>query len=1363
MRIHHSINRGNRCGIPVRWSIIIFLFGPLGGLLQAAPLSIAIIDHQDIYTNTKGLGACLTDLGQTYTDLTDGLLAGGAVDLTGFNTFIIGSHAAANTVIQSALKTAEAVMWSFVEQGGTIIMLTQADQNRADETWMERPAQAHRCDLDFGTVYRIRTAHSLFNRPNTINDADLSGWSYNSWPGSWESFDLFRGMGVLAGNHATAPTYGTILEAGWGSGRALLLAMAPDKARNIGNAQAIAQAPRLLSNLLVYAQDVQGGLLPPVVLYENPLAIAIVEFQDTWTNTKGLGQSLADMGYGYTDLTPALLAGGAINLTGYNTFIIGSHVVQNTTLQTALTNAKTTLNSFVNRGGAVIMMTQADQYRANEDWLATPANVVRCDTDFDAVFRIQNNHQLFQQPNVITDSHLTGWQYLGSQTWPTSWESFNTFQNVGALAGNRASDPTLATLLESGWGYGRAVLTSLAPDKARNIGNAQAKTQAPRLVQNLMRYAADVQNGRVKNVVINSGGYVEPIQGVVYHDLDGDGMRDAGEPGLAGVGVSDSVDLVLTGTDGRYRLPNSGSNATLIYISIPSGYSKSFDWYRHIHAASSGSVFDFALRAGDESGPFDFVQVTDIHIGGSGGKNLYIEALAQINQLAHRPALIVATGDLVNTGTNTIQYTDYAAAIATSTVPVFNVFGNHDIGGTTGNYRAFLGPDYYSFSYGNCHFLVVNSVYQTSLQSNWIDTDLRQLRGSKKLFIFQHYYPTESEHNRFAAFPADAVFSGHWHSQHSVQVGSMRSYNSPNLLFGGIDCSPAGFKIVSVDGSTLSSRVRYRADGRWIRIVSPNDSVITPRLGMTVAVNAYDATGDFVTMSYVIKRNEQQVAAGNLARKGEWSWTGILADRALAAGPCSIFVTGTTDQGQTATSSADFTVWNRGRATPIPTGNWPQFGGGPSRGGKAVSTTLTSPLGISWMTHTEGTIDFASPILYQNSVYIGVKNRGDFTANGVLALNARDGGIRWFTSTPAAVSHSVAVNVSRVYACSHGGLLHVFDRDTGQQIHQRTLGSTVQRFLYGAPVVSDGRVFAGTYGYFASFDENTVTQQWSQVYGADWISSNASPATNGSIVIVPANWATNSIRGVSATDGLTAWEYAIQGLHGSPVISGSMVVFTSYDGQLVALNATTGALAWSVSIGGPSATTPAISGNTIIAGGTGSIRAHRLDNGQLLWDYPVPGSPLKMSPYNNTTAALIGSPTIVGDVAYVPTGSGRLYALGLATGDLRWSMDFGAPILSAPCISGNTLYLTTYDGHVYALTDSSGFGSPADLDSDGDVDAADLNNYLNCATGDRLGPLSAYCVVADLDADQDVDMDDFAILQRCLSGTNQPAAPDCAD
>ncbi len=70
---------------------------------------------------------------------------------------------------------------------------------------------------------------------------------------------------------------------------------------------------------------------------------------------------------------------------------------------------------------------------------------------------------------------------------------------------------------------------------------------------------------------------------------------------------------------------------------------------------------------------------------------------------------------------------------------------------------------------------------------------------------------------------------------------------------------------------------------------------------------------------------------------------------------------------------------------------------------------------------------------------------------------------------------------------------------------------------------------------------------------------------------------------------------------------------------------------------------------------------------------------------------------------------------------------------------------------------------PGDFDTDGDIDADDIDAFVDCTTGPRLGPVASECQWADFNDDDDVDMGDFSILQGCISIGAESADPSCND
>jgi len=70
---------------------------------------------------------------------------------------------------------------------------------------------------------------------------------------------------------------------------------------------------------------------------------------------------------------------------------------------------------------------------------------------------------------------------------------------------------------------------------------------------------------------------------------------------------------------------------------------------------------------------------------------------------------------------------------------------------------------------------------------------------------------------------------------------------------------------------------------------------------------------------------------------------------------------------------------------------------------------------------------------------------------------------------------------------------------------------------------------------------------------------------------------------------------------------------------------------------------------------------------------------------------------------------------------------------------------------------------PGDFDWDGDVDLSDFGHLQACLTDSGVWVTDPNCIGCNLDGDYDVDGDDVPVFLKCISGTNLPADPNCAD
>ena len=254
-----------------------------------------------------------------------------------------------------------------------------------------------------------------------------------------------------------------------------------------------------------------------------------------------------------------------------------------------------------------------------------------------------------------------------------------------------------------------------------------------------------------------------PVAGVVFDDANKNGRRDAGEQGLGGVVVSNQHEIVQTATDGTYTLSSAGYG--VIFVSLPSGFVSVGNFWQMAPSSASGARADFALAARQDPGTFSFIHASDTHVSK--------ESAARLQQVrgiveARRPDFVLVTGDLVRDALRVGEeeargyYDLYTEETRRFPVPVWSVPGNHENFGIErhlslvspthplygkGMYRQRLGPNYYSFTYGDVHFVGLDSVDIADLwyyghidpvQLAWLRADLARLPTGTPVVTFNH-------------------------------------------------------------------------------------------------------------------------------------------------------------------------------------------------------------------------------------------------------------------------------------------------------------------------------------------------------------------------------------------------------------------------------------------------------------------------------------------------------------------------------------------------------------------------------------------------------------------------------------------------
>jgi len=297
-------------------------------------------------------------------------------------------------------------------------------------------------------------------------------------------------------------------------------------------------------------------------------------------------------------------------------------------------------------------------------------------------------------------------------------------------------------------------------------------------------------------------------EGFVFHDRDGSGRRQNGDPGVAGVCVSNGREVVKTDRDGKWRLPVTED--TVLFVIKPSGWRvplgpSNLPMFYYVHKPKGSPAFehpgirptgplpvsiDFPLQPQKESTKFRMVLFGDPQPRNQ----------SEIDYIAHDVVEQVAR-DVVATDAkfglslgdemfdDLSLYESLNRTIGTVGLPWYNTVGNHDMNydavddaGSTDTFKRVFGPNYYAFDYAKVHFIVLDDVVWegakagnyhgelTAKQLEFVKNDLANVPKDRLVFIAMHI-PLVDVTNRQALYrliedrPHTFSVSAHTHVQ----------------------------------------------------------------------------------------------------------------------------------------------------------------------------------------------------------------------------------------------------------------------------------------------------------------------------------------------------------------------------------------------------------------------------------------------------------------------------------------------------------------------------------------------------------------------------------------------------------------------
>ena len=164
-------------------------------------------------------------------------------------------------------------------------------------------------------------------------------------------------------------------------------------------------------------------------------------------------------------------------------------------------------------------------------------------------------------------------------------------------------------------------------------------------------------------------------------------------------------------------------------------------------------------------------------------------------------------------------------------------------------------------------------------------------------------------------------------------------------------------------------------------------------------------------------------------------------------------------------------------------------------------------------------------------------------------------------------------------------------------------------------------------------------------------------------------------------------DFKLQAVYGEPVIDGDRIYFTSFSGGAFALDKATGRPIWQMKneLSGNIAGGLAVSGNFVAFGTTdGHVYVvNKTDKS------PAPGWPASGRTFGDGVWA---TPVIKGDIMYIATMGGDLYAVRLSDGSDVWHEPFHSTgaFADLALLTDTTLFVPSLNHHVYYVNTADG-------------------------------------------------------------------------
>ncbi len=420
---------------------------------------------------------------------------------------------------------------------------------------------------------------------------------------------------------------------------------------------------------------------------------------------------------------------------------------------------------------------------------------------------------------------------------------------------------------------------------------------------------------------ISSFSYAQTASGIVFHDINENGVKENNEKGIAGVCVSNGVDVVQTNSKGKWKLPITDD--TGLFVIKPKDYmvplNKSMlPQYYYLHKPNGSpklkangveptgklpKSINFPLVYKPEPDKFSALFLGDTQASSPDEVNYLNHDIVE-DLIGTDAKFGVTLGDMVGHDPELLK--EISEGIAQIEIPWYYIFGNHDNNSDAkkNKYRdetfeRYFGLSNYAFEFGQVVFISFNNVYYGSSgnykpyflteQVQFLKNYLNFVSDDKLIVLIMHIpiFTCENKEQIFDILKDRAhtfSISAHVHEQinvfvdqkhgwkgkephhHLINVTTCGSWWCGQIDELGIphatmnDGAPNGYSIITFDGNKYKVKFKAarRPDNYQMNIYAPDK----------INIASIDTTKVLVN---VFAGSEKSIVQMKVGKHGKWN------------------------------------------------------------------------------------------------------------------------------------------------------------------------------------------------------------------------------------------------------------------------------------------------------------------------------------------------------------------------------------------------------------------------------------------------------------------------------------------------------------